>query len=99
MIEQQRDPVTMQEVTDAVELAEARAQRQQFDRNSAWLQAHASEVYSKNRGKCICIAGEELFVADSAMEAVAKATAAHPQDKGRFVHYIPKQKLPRIYAD
>ena len=53
---------------------------------------------SKHRGKCICVAGEELFVADTAAEALAQATAAHPDDKGRFVHYIPKEKVPRIYA-
>jgi hypothetical protein len=88
----------MEEVTDPVELAEARARREQFDRNSAWLETHASEVYSKHRGKCICIAGGELFVADTAREALAKATAAHPEDKGSFVRYIPKQKVPRIYA-
>lgn len=90
--------IVLEEVTDPVELAEARAQREQFDRNSAWLQAHASEVYPKHRGKCICVAGEELFVADTASEAVAQATATHPHDKGRFVHYIPKEKVPRIYA-
>jgi hypothetical protein len=88
----------MEEVTDPVELAEAQTQREQFDRNSAWLQAHASEIYPRHRGKCICVAGEELFVAETASEALAKATAAHPHDKGRFVHYIPKQKVPRIYA-
>ena len=93
-----RPPIVLEEVTDPVELAEARAQREQFDRNSAWLQAHASDVYSKHRGRCICIAGEELFVADTASEAVAQATVAHPGDKGRFVHYIPKDKVPRIYA-
>ncbi|REJ97753.1 MAG: hypothetical protein DWQ34_01535 [Planctomycetota bacterium] len=90
--------IVMEEVTDPAELAEAQAQREQFDRNSAWLQAHASEVYPKHRGKCICVAGEELFVAESASEAVAEATAAHPDDKGRFVHYIPKEKAARIYA-
>jgi hypothetical protein len=88
----------LEEVTDPTELAAARAQRAQFDRNAAWLQAHASEVYCKYRGKCICVAGEELFVADTASEALAKATAAHPDDKGRFVHYIPKEKVPRVYA-
>ncbi len=93
-----RTPVVMDELVDAAELAEARAQQEQFDRNSGWLQAHASEVYSKHRGKCICIAGEELFVAETASEAVALATAAHPEDRGRFVHYIPKEKVPRIYA-
>jgi hypothetical protein len=90
--------LVMEEVTDPVQLAEAQAQREQFDRNSAWLQAHASEIYPKHRGKCICVAGEELFVAETASEAVAQATAAHPHDKGRFVHYIPKERVPRIYA-
>ena len=93
-----RTAILMEEVTDADELAEAQALRDQFDRNSAWLQDHASEVYSKHRGKCICIAGEEVFVADTATEALAQATAAHPHDKGRFVHYVPKEKVPRIYA-
>jgi hypothetical protein len=23
----------------------------------------------------------------------------HPNDKGRFVHYIPKEKAPRVYAN
>ena len=94
----QRPSIVLEEVTDPTELAEARARREQFDRNSAWLQAHASDVYSKHRGRCICIAGEELFVADTASAAVAQATVAHPDDKGRFVHYIPKDKVPRIYA-
>jgi len=90
--------IVLEEVTNAAELVEARAQREQFDRNSAWLHAHASEVYPNHRGKCICVAGEELFAADTASEAVALAAAAHPDDKGRFVHYIPKERVPRIYA-
>ena len=92
-------PVVMEEVTDPVELAKARAQRERFDRNAAWLQAHAHEVYSQHRGKFICIAGEELFVADTATEAEALGAAAHPEDDGSFVHYIPKENIPRIYAD
>jgi len=90
--------VVLEDVTDTVELATARAQREQFDRNSAWLRLNAEKVYSKHRGKCICIAGEELFVADTASAALARATAAHPDDHGRFVHYIPQEKVPRIYA-
>ncbi len=89
----------MEEVADPGSLADARAQREQFDRNSAWLQSHASEVYRQNRGKCICIASQQLFVADTAAEALAQATAVHPNDKGRFVHYIPKEKAPRVYAN
>ena len=93
-----RHPITIEEITDPAELAEAQAQRDQFDRNAAWLHAHASEIYPKYRGQCICIAGEELFVAATARKALALATAAHPDDKGRFVHYIPKDKVARIYA-
>ena len=94
-----RIPIVMEEVTDPVELAKARAQRERFDRNAAWLQAHASEVYPRYRGKCICIAGEELFVADTPEEAWALALAAHPDDDGRFMRYIPREKLARIYAN
>ena len=90
--------IVMEEVTDPAELARALAQHAQFERNTAWLQEHASEVYPKHRGKFICIAGRELFVADTSTEAVAKATAAHPDDLGRFLHYIPKEEIPRIYA-
>ena len=89
----------MLELATPAEAGETETQRRQFDRNAAWLQAHASEIYSKNRGKCICIAGEEVFVADTAGEALAKATTAHPDDKGRFVHYIPRDKVARIYAN
>jgi hypothetical protein len=98
-MKKQNSIITMEVVTDPAELAQARTQREQFNRNSAWLQTHASEIYSQHRGKCICIAGEELFVADTAKEAVALATAIHPEDKGRFVHYIPKKKLARVYAN
>ncbi len=90
--------VVMEEVTDPVELARARAQWERFDRNSAWLQAHASEVYARHRGRCICVAGEELFVADTPQEVRALAKVAHPDDDGSFVRYIPREKAPRIYV-
>jgi len=91
-------PIIMEEVTDPEELAKAQAQWQRFDRNAAWLRAHTSEVYTRYRGKCICIAGEELFAADTPEEALALARAAHPEDDGFFLHYIPREKLARIYA-
>jgi hypothetical protein len=98
-VTEKRVPLVMEEVTDPAELARARAQRERFDRNAAWLQAHAAEVYARYRGKCICIAGQELFVADTPEEAIAQAKAAHPKDDGSFVHYIPREKAARIYAD
>lgn len=94
----QRTSIVMEEVTDAEELRKARQQREQFDRNSAWLQAHIAEVYSKHRGKCVCVAGEELFVAETVKEAIAQATTAHPDDEGWFTRYIPKEKVARIYT-
>jgi hypothetical protein len=90
--------VEMLDIDDGNELACAQKQRVQFDRNSAWLQSHVSDIYARYRGKCICIAGCELFVAESAAAAIAQATAAHPDDRGWFTRYIPKEKLDRIYA-
>jgi len=90
--------VIMEEVTDPEELAKARAQDERFERNSAWLQAHVSEVYTRYRGKCVCVAGEELFVADTPKEVIALANAAHPEDDGKLFRYIPKEKVARIYA-
>lgn len=90
--------IVMQEITDDAQFLQARRQRQQFDRNSAWLQANISAVYSQHRGKCICVAGQELFVADSAEEAIGQAAVAHPDDRGRFTRYVPREKMARIYA-
>jgi len=91
-------PVEVLEVTDPEECAEVRARFEQFSRNSQWLKEHASEVYSKHRGKHVCIAGQELFVGNSAKEALALAQTVHPDDRGRFVRYIPKERVARIYA-
>jgi hypothetical protein len=93
-----RPAVEMDLVTDPQQLAQSREQDEQFARNLAWLRCHASEVYSRHRGKCICISGEQVFVADSAREAAALAKAAHLQDQGRFVRYIPREKVSRIHA-
>jgi hypothetical protein len=90
-------PVTITEITDPDEVARARARRAKFDRNVAWLEAHAAEAYS-HRGKYICIAGEELFVGDTAREVRTKARAAHPDDEGMFTRFIPLSRAPRIYA-
>jgi hypothetical protein len=95
----QRVPIIMSEVIDPDELAKARAQDERFARNSAWLQMHATEIYPQYRGKCICIAGEELFIADTSEEALRQARAAHPEEDGSIlIRYIPREKVSRIYA-
>jgi hypothetical protein len=92
-------PVLAEEVRDPQHLAEAQARREQYARNVAWLREHATEVFSRCRGRHICIAGAELFVADSAEEALALAKAAHPEDSGWYLRYIPREKVARVYAD
>jgi hypothetical protein len=98
MIRVKQGSIVMEEVTDAVELAKARAQDEHFERNWAWFDAHAAEIHARHRGKCLCIAGQELFVADTPAEVLALAHAAHPEDDGRFTRYIPKERTYRIYA-
>ena len=92
------NPIIMSEVTDPVELASSRAMFARADRNSAWLQTHVPEIYSQHRGRFICVAGEELFVADTVAEVMALATAAHPEDDGAILRYILKEKREMIYA-
>lgn len=90
--------ITMEEITDPEEIAKSQALWAQAERNSDWLQAHVPEIYGNYRGKCIVVAGEELFVGDTVQEAVALAKAAHPEDKGSITRYIPSKKMVRIYA-
>jgi hypothetical protein len=95
----QQVPITIVEVTDPDELAQARAQDERFARNSAWLQMHVTEMYTQYRGKCICVAGEKLFIADTPEEVLRQARAAHPEeDGGILIRYIPREKVSRIYA-
>ena len=95
----QQVPITIVEVTDSDEIAKARAQDERFARNSAWLQMHATEIYTQYRGKCICMAGEELFIADTPEEALGQARTAHPEKAGSIlIRYIPREKVARIYA-
>ena len=93
------NPITIEEVTDPTELAEARRQRLQFDENAVWLQSQIPLIYSQHRGKFICVAGKELFVGDSATEVIDQATKAHPDDQGWFTRYIPLKKTAAVYAN
>ena len=95
---ERQTPIVMEEVTDPAEIARSRESWKRFDRNSAWLQAHIPEVYGQHRGKHICMAGEELFVADTTEAVLVLATAAHPEDDGRLLRHIPREKVERIYA-
>jgi len=91
--------MTIRKITDPEEQAERQAWRARADRNAAWLQTHAAEVFPHHRGRHICVAGEELFVADSVEEVLRLARTAHPEDDAFFLQYIPKDRVARIYAD
>jgi hypothetical protein len=88
----------MVEVKEPEENAKATAQRERFRRNSDWLQARVPQVYAQHRGKFICVAGQQLFVADTAPAVVAAARKAHPEDDGLLLRYIPREKMERIYT-
>lgn len=94
---QNTNPITIEVVYDPTVVAEMTRQKELFERNWAWLEANASEVYS-HRGKFICIAGQELFVGDTVEQVLSAAKRAHPDDDGRFTRYIPLQRGPRVYA-
>jgi len=99
MIRAMSMPVVMEQMTDPGELAMALSQEERFQRNSEWLQAHVAEVYSRHRGRCICVAGQQLFVGDTPEAAIALAIAAHPDDDGRLLRYIPRERMARVYAN
>jgi hypothetical protein len=90
--------VVMEEITDPDILARARVQWDQFERNWSWFKARVGEISEAHRGKYICVAGQELFAADTPEEILAWAATAHPEEKGIFTRYIPREKMARIYA-
>src|SRR5438552_2742584 len=84
-------PVLVEEETDPVETERARGRRERFERNWAWLEKHAAEVYG-HRGKVIAIAGQKLFVGNTTDEVLTQAKAAYPEDDGLFTRIIPRER-------
>ena len=70
-----------------------------FCRGVAISSLESIKSHRQYRGKCICVADEELFIADTPEEVLAQARAAHPEEKGSIlIRYIPREKVARIYA-
>ena len=46
--------VTVEMVTDPEDRARARTHREQFDRNFAWFEPRAAEIYAAHLGKHLC---------------------------------------------
>lgn len=98
IIAKQGPPLVMEVITDPEEIARSRARQAKWVRNWECLQANLHKIGPGLPGKTVCFAGGEIFVGDTVHEVVAKAQAAHPDDDGRILHYIPKHKGIRIYA-
>jgi hypothetical protein len=98
MISARENPIIMTEITDPATIADMNTQFERMRKNTDWLQALGPTVYRENRGKHICVCGKELFVGDSAAVVLERARAAHPEDNGYILHYIPRERMDRIYA-
>jgi hypothetical protein len=98
MIQKTTTHPEMEIVTDPDVLAKAKAQDEQFQRNWAWFDARAAKIYSKHCGKVLCVAGQQIFAADTSEDALAMAKSAHPEDAGFFTIIVPKTTGYRIYA-
>lgn len=90
--------ITFQEITDAAVAEEHRDQREQFARNSQWLEGHWADLLPRARGRFIAVAGQEAFVADTPEDAWDWTSRVHPEDKGPVVQYVFPSEGPRSYA-
>jgi hypothetical protein len=97
-VAEETPPELLPSPTDPVELEQARRRREQYDRNFAWFQEHVVELGLSRFGRTVCVAGQQVFDADTAVEALSAARKAHPDDTGAFVYYFPAHRLPRVYA-
>jgi hypothetical protein len=93
-----RPHLVFEEVTDPEQIARSRLQFERARLNIHWLQNHWSDVLPRARGRHLAVACQEAFIADTAEEAWAMATAAHPDDTGAILQYVRPEKGPRIYA-
>jgi hypothetical protein len=88
----------IEEIDDPKEIVRCKNQDQRIQQNSAWLQAHWKDVLPQARGKFIAVAGQQLFIAETAAKAWAMAKSAHPDDDGAISQYIFPDKGPRVYG-
>lgn len=90
--------LVMEIVTDSKRLESDCRRRARAEANYRWLADHAEQIRATCRGKCVCIAGKELFVGDTPEQALVAARAGHPEDDGIVLHYVPKTKTIRVYS-
>lgn len=87
---------TLGEVTDPDEIS--RCSKGWDQRNDEVFQSNMRRVYRECRGKVVVVAGQELHIAQTPVEAWDWARACHPDDSAPIVRYIQKEKSWRMYA-
>jgi hypothetical protein len=88
----------IEDVADPAEVASFHAMLDAARANRDWLAGQWPRLLPGARGKYLAVAGREAFLAETADEARARARAAHPEDKGLFVQFVPAQRGPKVYA-
>ena len=91
--------VVIEEIEDPEVVARLHAQDEKYSRNLAVFKDQAAELFVRHRGQIVVVAGEELHIADTAVDAWAWARETHPDDDGVFVQSIPLERGWRVYAD
>jgi hypothetical protein len=82
-------PITLERPNDPARIARIKARDARVQRNRDWLEAHLPELLPQAYGKLVAVAGQEAFIADSPEEAEAWARAAHPEEDGLLIQYVP----------
>src|SRR5262245_14438764 len=84
-----KPPSHFEVVTDPDEIEQIRQQHEQAKLNIDWLHTHWHEVLPQAFGKYVAVAGQTAFIGDDPVETRARAVAAHPDDVGVYLHYVP----------
>jgi len=81
------------------EIAKHKERRQIFRRNSKQFESMIQELYAKYSGKYVCVSGGQVFVADTAKQALELARTAYPDEYGvGYFQYLSTRWGPKIYA-
>ncbi|SRR6266478_1181743 len=89
--------ITIEAVSDPVEVARHCAQDERHARNLQWLESHWSEL-GDSRGRFVAVADQQAFIGETAAAAWEWARREHPDDDGAVVMFVPAERAWRIYA-
>src|SRR4051812_44856604 len=94
------EALTIEEVTDSEVESEINRVIDLAGKNRQWFNDHAQKlnVFDRYRGRFIAVSQGELFFGDTPEEVELRAQETHPDDIP-FIHYIPKKKAYRVYAN